>query len=130
MHVPSWFLSRLKDADPQLVVYFNPFKQRWMIDRQLPGKVNTNVMVVQAENGDFMELSDNTIDRLLSMDSWKKHGSYEAFHRHNVQLEVEAKAKIDAEIRENYRLAALDDKIQLHRAYDLIQRHDTARVNQ
>lgn len=127
MDVPAWFLRRLKDADPELVVYFNPFKQRWMIDRQIPGQVNTNVMVVQDDDGSFMPLTDNTIDRILSMDAWKHHGSYEAFHRHNIQKEVESQAKLDADIRENYRLAAIDDKRQLHRAYDLIKTHDVAR---
>lgn len=128
--VPDWFLRLLKDTDPQLVVYFNPFKQRFMIDRQVPGQVNTNVMVVQAENGEYMPLTENTIERLRSIDAWRNYGSFEAMHRHHLQLEAEDAAKREAEIRENYRLAGLDDKIQLNRAHTLTQRHDTLRINQ
>lgn len=130
MHVPDWFQTRLKDTDPSLVVYFNPFKERWMIDRKAENGQTSNVMVCESDNGEYMPLTDNTIDRLRSMDAWAKHGSYEAFHRHNIELAAADKAKRDAEIRENYRLASLDDKAQLHRAYDLVQRHDVARVNQ
>jgi hypothetical protein len=31
--VPSWFSTKLKDTDPNLIVYFNPHKGRWIIDR-------------------------------------------------------------------------------------------------
>lgn len=130
MQVPEWFLTRLKDTDPNLVVYFNPFKRRWMIDRKVEGQLSTNVMVCESDTGEPLPLSDNIIDRIRSMDAWKKHLSYEAFHRHNIELAAADKAKREAEIRESYRLATLDDKRQLHKAYDLVQRHDVARVNQ
>ena len=130
MEIPKWFLARLKDADPALIVYFNPFQRRYVIDRVVPGQVNTNVMVVQAENGEYMDLSDNVIDRVLSMDAWREFGSYEAFHRHNIQKEVESQSKLEKQVKDSYHEAAVDDKIQLHRAYDLTQRHDTLRVNQ
>lgn len=130
MHVPDWFRTRLRDTDPQLVVYFNPFRRRWVIDRKVEGQANTNVMICETDTGEPLDLSDNIIDRLRSMDAWKKHGSYEAYHRHNIQMAAEDAAKREAAIRENYRLASLDDKRQIHKAYDLIKTHDVARVNQ
>lgn len=130
MTVPEWFKTRLKDTDPQLVVYFNPFKRRWIIDRRTEDGQTTNVMVCESDTGEPLELSDNIIDRLRSMDAWKKHGTYEAFHRHNINLAAADKEKREAEIRESYHHAALDDKSQLHKAFDLIQRHDVHRVNQ
>jgi hypothetical protein len=130
MEVPAWFKARLFDTDPNLVVYFNPFKQRWVIDRKAENGLNTNVMIVQSEDGEFMPLSDSTLDRIKSMDAWKQYGSYEAFHRHNIQVAAEDAAKREAAIRENYRLNSLDNKRQLRQVYNLIQRHDVARVNQ
>lgn len=130
MEIPKSFLIRLKNLDPQLVTYWNPFKGCWMIDRVVPGQVNTNVLVCKADNGDPLPLNDNLIERLQSMDAWKEYGTYEAFHAANLAKEAEVTAKTDAEIRENFRLAGLDDKRQLHRAYDLIKTHDVARINQ
>lgn len=129
MNVPDWFLTRLKDTDPNLIVYFNPFRQRFVIDRKVDGQANTNVMIVQAEDGEFMPLTDNTIDRIRSMDAWSKHGSYEAYHRHNINLAAEDAAKTEAEIKENYRLASIDDKAQLNQAFNLIQRHDLVHIH-
>lgn len=130
MDVPASFERLLRDTDPNLVAYFNPFKRRFVIDRNVEGQQATNVMIVQSEDGEFMPLTDNTIDRVRSMDAWSKFGSYEAFHRHNIQMAAEDEAKRKAEIKENYRLAGLDDKIQLNRAHTLTQRHDTHRINQ
>ena len=130
MELPDWFARGLKDLDPSLVCYLNPFKNRWVVDRKAENGQTTNVMVVQSEEGEFMPLTDNTLERIKSMDAWKQYGSYEAFHRHNIQVEVDAAAKRDAEIRENYRLNSLDNKRQLRQVYDLVQRHDVARVNQ
>lgn len=127
MQAPSPFVRQLSLVDPELVCYWNEFKACWMIDRRTPSGETTNVLVCKSEDGEPLPLNDNLLDRLRSMDSWKIHGSYEAFHRFNIQKEVEAKAKIDADIRENYRLAGLDDKRQLNRAYDLIKIHDVAR---
>lgn len=127
MDVSKSFLARLKNVDPQLVVYWNPYKGCFMIDRIVPGEVNTTVLVCKADNGDPLPLNDNLIERLQSMDAWKEYGTYEAFHAANLAKEAEANAKINTEIRENYRLAGLDDKRQLHRAYDLIKIHDVAR---
>lgn len=127
MHVPEWFRTRLRDTDPHLVVYFNPFRRRWVIDRKTEDGQTTNVMICETDNGEPLDLSDNIIDRLRSIDAWSKHGSYEAYHQHNIALAAADKEKREAEIRENYRLAALDDKNQLQRAYDLIKTHDTAR---
>lgn len=130
MTVPEWFKTRLRDTDPQLVAYFNPFKSRWVIDRRTEDGQTTNVLVCESDAGEALELSDNIIDRVRSMDAWKKHGTYEAYHQHNINLAAADAAKREAETRENYRLAALDDKRQLHHAYDLIKTHDVHRVNQ
>lgn len=129
MQAPAWFLKLLRDTDPQLTCYWNPFKTCWVIDRKTEDGQTTNVLVCKADNGDPLPLNENIIDRVRSMDAWKKFGSYEAFHQHNINLAAEDARKRDAEIKENYRLAALDDKAQLHKAFDLIQRHDM-RVNQ
>lgn len=125
--IPEWFKKLLFDTDPQLVCYWNPFKGCHMIDRKVEGEPNTNVLVCKADNGDALPLNENIIDRVRSLDAWKKFGSYEAFHAHNQNMEAEDAAKREAEIKENYRLASLDDKVQLNRAHTLIQRHDTLR---
>ena len=123
--IPDWFKKLLFDTDPNLVVYWNPFKGCHMIDRRVEGEPNTHVLTCKADNGDLLPLNENIIDRLRSLDVWKKFGSYEAFHAHNLNMEAEAAQKAEAEIKENYRLASLDDKVQLNRAHTLTQRHDT-----
>jgi hypothetical protein len=129
MQAPEWFLKLLRDTDPKLVAYWNGFKSCWMIDRKTDDGQFTNVLTCKAPNGDPLPLNENIIERIRSMDAWKKFGSYEAFHQHNINMAAEDERKRNEKIREDFRNASLDDKAQLHKAYDLIQRHDM-RVNQ
>lgn len=139
--VPDWFASQLRSLDPNLVCYFNPHKQRYIIDRCTRGGIHnaaahthtpecpkTNVMVVQDE-GQYMPLCEKVLDELRSMDSWS-HGSVEQFTLHHDNALAEDVAKRDAAIDAVFREASKDNRRQLLKAYDLTQTHDTARVNQ
>jgi len=139
--VPDWIARQLRDTDPNLIVYFNEHRDRWIIDRcTRDGEMKstphthtsacpkTNVMILEDE-GAYMPLCDEAINKIRSMDTWKFR-SYENYHRDNAN-----RAAADAEdrkrkIKESYREASLDNKRQLNEAYTLVQRHDTARINQ
>jgi hypothetical protein len=137
--VPAWFAQRLKDADRNLITYFNPMRNRWIIDRCTRTDLHdthtnecpkTNVMILATEDGGYFPLCDEALDRILSMDAWRAAGSYEQFHRNRIRVEAEDAAKREAKIDTLYREASLDNKRQLNQAFTLIQRHDTARINQ
>jgi hypothetical protein len=138
--VPDWFLTRLKDTDPNLIVYFNPMKQRWIIDRcsrdgefhsvphqHTPSCPRTNVLVVQDKDNAYMPLCDEVIAKIRAMDTWSKHSTVESFRAANAEKELAYKIKNEADMRELYLNAAKDDKRQLNQALDLIARHDVLR---
>ena len=137
---PSWFITQLKDTDPNLIVYFNEHKGRWIIDRctrdgerssilheHSPTCPKTNVMIVE-DDGKYMPLCDQVIDDIRSKDAWNSV-SYEEFHRQNENKSEAAKAKTEQAIKALYREASIDNKHQLAKAWTLVSRHDTARVH-
>lgn len=138
--VPDWFSSQLRALDPNLIVYFNPLKQRWVIDRCTRGGIHnaalhahtpecprTNVMVVK-DGEQYMPLCEAVLDDLRSQDSWK-HGSEEQFILHHDNIAAEDEASRNRQIDSLFRGASLDNRRQLLKAYDLTQIHDTARLN-
>lgn len=137
--VPAWFSQRLKDADRNLIVYFNPMRNRWIIDRCTRTDMHdthtndcpkTNVMILHGEDGEYLPLCEAAIDRILSIDAWRDAGSYEQFQRNRMKMEAEDAAKREASIDTMYREASLDNKRQLNEALTLTQRHDILRINQ
>ncbi len=139
--VPAWFATQLRALDPNLIAYFNPRKERWIIDRCTRGGAmnaalhehnpecpKTNVMVVQDE-GQYMPLCDKVLDDLRAVDSWS-YGSVENFLLHADNEEKADEAKRDAAVNAVFREASIDNRRQLLKAYDLTQIHDTARINQ
>jgi hypothetical protein len=139
--VPDWFASQLRALDPNLIVYFNYLKGRWIIDRcTRGGSMNaamhehtsecprTNVMVVQ-DGAQYMPLCDQVLNDLRSKDSWK-HGTAEQFVLHHENAMQADEERRSALVDDAFRHASLDNRRQLMKAYDLTQIHDTARVNQ
>jgi hypothetical protein len=140
--VPPWFEAALRETDPNLIVYFNPQRKRWVIDRCTRGGVHnagahlhtndcprTNVTVVQDE-GQYMPLCQAVIDDLRSRDSWAQHSTAEQF-----ALSGQNAADEDASMRKRaidvlYAETTRDNRRQLLRAFHLMQQHDTARINQ
>jgi hypothetical protein len=137
--VPDWFSTRLKDTDPNLIVYFNEHRGRWIVDRCTRDGVmssighthdatcpRTNVIVVHDE-GKYMPLCDAVIDQIRAMDTWSTDGSLEKYKARNAAMEAEYQVKTDTEQRNLYIDAGLDNKRQLNHALDLISRHDVLR---
>src|ERR1700680_3046228 len=137
--VPDWFSASLNDSDPNLIVYFNEYKNRWIIDRCTRDGVmasvaqphdatcpRTNVIVVHDE-GKYMPLCDAVIDQIRAMDTWSTDGSLEKYKARNAAMEAAYQAKTDTEQRNLYIEAGLDNKRQLNQMLDLISIHDVAR---
>lgn len=140
--VPDWFASQLRALDPNLIVYFNPLKQRWVIDRCTRGGVHnaalhehtpacprTNVMVVK-DGERYMPLCEAVLDDLRSQDSWATHETVEQFVLHHENASAEDEATRSAAVDTVFREASIDNRRQLLKAYDLTQIHDVHRVNQ
>lgn len=138
--IPDWFRRRLKDIDRALVVYYNPLRSFFCIDRCVKGSdclsekhiecTKTNVLV-------FPHIGESALEKLKSMDAWTKTnalgGDDEAALLKFRKEHEDAKAEYDANLREkakqNWRDGLREDRVQLNKALHLIQQHDTARVH-
>jgi hypothetical protein len=133
--IPDWFRRRLRDVDAALVVYFNPFRGVFCIDRCVKGQdclsrdhascEKTNVML-------FEHIGEAALEKLKSMDAWTHSGGKDEaallrFRRRHEIAKEEHDAKTDAEMRGEFRAKMLEDRPQLTEALTLIQRHDVAR---
>jgi hypothetical protein len=140
--VPEWFQRALRETDHNLIVYYNPHRKRWVVDRctrngekslglahaHTPECPRTNVMVVQDE-GQYMPLCQSVIDEIRSKDSWR-YSSVDEFLKAGDEMVAADEAARDAKIDTIYREASIDNKRQLAKAWDLYQRHDLVRINQ
>jgi hypothetical protein len=139
--VPDSFASQIRALDPNLIVYFNPMKQRWVVDRctrggarnaalheHTPECPRTNVMVVR-DGEQYMPLCEAVLDDLRAADSWK-HSTVEQFILHHDNIAAEDEASRNRQIDAVFREASLDNKRQLQKAYHLTQIHDVHRVTQ
>lgn len=136
--ISASFLAGLHNIDPALVIYWNRFKQRFIIDRCIRGSEcfshgpsceRANVLIVETPEGLFMMPSDWTLDRIKAMDAWTNYGTLENQRRTRENAKADWNAKRHEESREAFREAALDNKAQVNEALTLIKRHDLARVH-
>lgn len=143
--IPDSFLHRMHDIDPGLVIYWNRFRNRFVIDR-CPHKpahtagahcARVNVMIVDDGEGGYMGPCDRVLDKLKSMDSWTNFGGNGAedlavAERARRQREItkeEWEAKRKEQAREGYKEATRDNRVQINEVRHLIQQYDTARVH-
>jgi hypothetical protein len=139
--VPSWFREQLRNLDPNLIVYFNPMRQRWVIDRctrngamsaalheHTPECPRTNVTVVE-EEGQYMPLCQQVIDDLRARDAWSQYGSFEVYDRLTQNAADEDAAKRETAIDDLYRHTTADNRAQLAKAWTLFSRHDMSRIH-
>jgi hypothetical protein len=137
---PASFVRALFILDPALCTYFNPMKERWTIDRcTRPDSSSglhkcdftcrkSHVMFIETPDGQYREPGDDVIGALMAMDMWK-HGSAENMTAAVAAKEAEDEAKREAAIADAYDHAGKENKIQLRKAFHLIQQQDTARVH-
>jgi hypothetical protein len=125
----------LRHIDAGLVIYWNKFQCRFVIDRCTnpdPHTHNsfcprTNVMIVQTPENGYMIPNDGVLQHIRSIDAWTKHGTLEKQRKTREDAKAEWDVKNKAEIKEDFRLACIDDKKQIQDALTLIQRHDVLR---
>lgn len=133
--IPESFIRGLRDLDKGLVVYWNRFKNRFVVDRCIKGDYHThdsscertNVLICEDEDHMFMMPCQRILDRIKAMDAWTKYGTAENQRKARENGKAEWDQKNTADIKEGFRLAAIDDKRQILEALTLIQRHDVAR---
>jgi hypothetical protein len=73
------FLKRMQNIDKNLIVYWNKFRGRWIIDRYTCDCLShssacprVNVKLVQTDDGDYHPLNDRVIDWLREADTWNR----------------------------------------------------------
>lgn len=135
--VPDWFLIALRDIDPSLIVFFNPIRARWVLDRCTLGGEHgisdhthsnecprTNVKIIQSETGEYLPLSNEVLDWLRAHDTWNQHSSVEQFLTILNNQGTEYQEKLRKERREYTHHRTTDNRRQLAKAFHLIQQHD------
>jgi len=140
--IPEWFLVQLRSIDAGLVVYWNKFQNRFVIDRCINPAPHThtaaceraNVMICEDEEHGYMGPSDRILEKLRSMDAWTKYGSSgepglmrQRKERENAKAEWDRKAEEEA--RAIWRDGFRDDRVQVNRLVHLLQQHDVLRPN-
>lgn len=127
--VPDWFTLLLKDVDNSLVVYFNPWKDRWVINRKAEDGSFHHILMVEGDNSDYAPLNERVIAKLKEMDTWEKYGTVENFHLANENILAEQNAKNDAKVDDTYDHCAKINRRQLNEAHTLMQRHDMSEIH-
>lgn len=133
--VPQWFRRRLRDIDAALVVYFNPFRGVFCIDRCVKGQDCLSRDHVECEKTNVMlfeHIGEAALEKLKSTDAWTKFGGNDEaallrMRREHEIAKEEFDAKAHEEARGNYRAGLLEDRAQVNKALHLIQQHDVAR---
>jgi hypothetical protein len=135
--IPDWFRRRLRDIDRALVVYFNPFRRVFCIDRCVRGQdcllsehlpcEKTNVML-------FEHIGEAAIEKLKSMDAWTKFGGNDEaallrFRREHEIAKEEFDAKRLAEAKKSYKDVQRDERLAVNHLKHLVEQHDIARVH-
>lgn len=106
------FVRRMESIDRFLVVYWNRFRGRWIIDRYTcetyhshgPHCPRVNVKLIEGDNGEFHPLNDRVLDWLNKADMWK-HGNTP--DRVNAELDAK-KAAFERSQDDNVRLYVKD----------------------
>lgn len=140
--IPEWFANALREIDPSLILFFNPIRGRWIIDRCTAAGVHhvsdhqhtnecprTNVKIIQDEAGQYMPLCQDVLDWLRAHDTWNQHSSAEQFITILGNQDAEYQEKLRAARRDNTHHRTMDHKRQLQKAKNLIDQHDLE-VNQ
>lgn len=129
------FVRRLKAFDSALVVYFNPHRGRWVIDRCIHGAEcshsghceRVNAMVVESPEKGYMPLNDRVFEELRKRDMWR----YSSPEQIQVEQDNEAerqREKITESIRSDWNSVIREDRVQLNRMRSILQTHDL-RIN-
>jgi hypothetical protein len=125
------FVLRLKAFDASLVVYFNPHKGRWVIDRCIHGAEcshsghceRVNAMVVETPEKGYMPLGDRVFEELRKRDMWR-YSSPEQIQVLQDNERDEQNAKIEKSIRDDWNSAIREDRPQLNKLRTILQTHD------
>lgn len=140
--IPESFIRSLRGYDPKLHVQWNPKRRRFTIlvctQHLAPTEMHTHicrseyVFLCQTDDGELLPLSDAVIDEIRRRDvSRAGYGPTDA-RRFCADAEF-ARITNDEEIARQQRQIMTDNtrdnKRQLRKAYDLIQRHDMHRIH-
>lgn len=122
--IPQWFIAGLRDMDPELTCYWNPHRERFVIDRRQPDGSSVNVRVVEDGRGEYRPLGEDLLAELKASDLWSKHGTVENYQRSVRNAEAEDEARREQAINNVWDAVTKDNRRQLHKAFDLLQTHD------
>lgn len=134
--IPETFMRGLRALDPALVIYWNRFKHRFVVDRCIlghdvhgPSCQRANVLIVETPEGLFMMPNDWTLDKIKAMDAWTNYGTLENQRRTRENAKADWDAKRHEATREAFKEAAIDNKSQINEALTLIKTHDLHHIH-
>lgn len=138
--IPDWFLTELGHIDPALIVYFNPLRGRWILDRctrddnmlhqHTPACPKTNVRVIQDADGSYMPLCQDVLDWLRAHDTGSKFKSADEYIKHLNEQEAAERERIQQALERDKEHNSRDHRVQLNQLHMLIQRHDLHNIEQ
>jgi hypothetical protein len=126
------FVKRLKAFDSALVVYFNPHRGRWVIDRCIHGAEcshsghceRVNAMVVESPEKTYMPLNDRVFEELRKRDLWRNFTSPEQMGVLQDNERDKQRDAIEQSIRDDFNSIIREDRVQLNRLRSILQTHD------
>lgn len=135
--IPAWFRRRLRDIDRALVVYFNPFRGIFCIDRCVKGSDCLSSDHISCEKSNVMlfeHIGEAAIEKLKSMDAWTNFGGNDEaallrFRREHEIAKEEWDAKRREEAKQSYKDAQKDERLAVNHLKHLVEQHDIARVH-
>jgi hypothetical protein len=137
--VPDWFKRKLYQQDPRLYITWNKIKERWVINECIQHSATAPhhwhhqlcrlnpFFMCQEEDGSYMELGERIFDKIRECDVLRKYGSVENMVKvmeENDRKKDEQKKK---DVHEHIQDRKKDEKRNLQRAVDLMERHDWMR---
>src|SRR5579859_613682 len=136
--VPDWFKRRLRDIDPALTCYWNPFHGQFTINRCGRGNECTHSDPHNCQWTHVMffpHIGERAIEKLKGMDTWTQTnasgGNDEAallkFRRGHEIAKEEFDAKRKDKAKAAYKEAMLDNRKQINEVLDTLKNQDIAR---
>jgi len=141
-NVPESFRESLRAYDPDLLVSWNPFKRRFVIEQCVrhyaPTSEHTHVCqrlyvcMAQDDDGTMIPLGDRVIEMVKAKDTRRAgYGPQDLarFLRNQREIIQKDREERERKMGEVIREGSRDNRRQLRKALHLIQQHDL-RVNQ
>lgn len=139
--IPDWFKRKLHQEDPILYITWNKIRERWVLNQcvQHCPDAPTNwhchrcrldpFWMCQEEDGSYMEISDRIIEKARAMNIDRRFGGVEGLIKAMDENDRKKEEQHRKDVKSHIEGHKKDEKRNLQRAIDLMERHDWMRPN-